>query len=227
MLYELEKHERIRFISISDSRKENLIVYEETEDKRSVTELNTEDIQVILDFLKTKRNSNRDIVIFLLEVTLGLERSQLLELNWDVFDKSFKYISLEGRKIELCPILQEYLIKLNKEGKRAKIKSQKLFQVFYDGEYRPMREWNINDVFNNFVQITNDEKWKDYSPKFIRKSLIRTMFFAGYSLEDIMYITGIDINNISKCIKMNELLQRRSKKINWKQLYDGILCREA
>ena len=227
MLYELEKHERIRFISISDSRKENLIVYEETEDKRSVTELNTEDIQVILDFLKTKRNSNRDIVIFLLEITLGLERSQLLELNWDVFDKSFNYISLEGRKIELCPILQEYLIKLNKEAKRAKIKSQKIFQVFYDGEYRPMREWNINDVFNNFVQITSDEKWKDYSPKFVRKSLIRTMFFAGYSLEDIMYITGIDINNISKYIKMNELLQRRSKKINWKQLYDGVLCREA
>lgn len=90
-----------------------------------------------------------------------------------------------------------------------------------------MREWNINDVFNNFVQITNDEKWKDYSPKFVRKSLIRTMFFAGYSLEDIMYIIGIDINNISKYIKTNELLQRRSKKINWKQLYDGILCREA
>ena len=42
-----------------------------------------------------------------------------------------------------------------------------------------------------------------------------------------MYITGIDINNISKYIKMNELLQRRSKKINWKQLYDGVLCREA
>lgn len=225
MLYELEKHDKIRYISLSDSRKENLIIYEETEDRRGITEINAEDVQAILDFLKKKRNSNRDIVLFLLEVSLGLERSQLLELNWNAFDKAYKHISLEGRKIELCPILQEYLIKLNKEAKRAKIKSQKIFQVFYDGEYRPMREWNINDVFNNFVQITNDEKWKDYSPKFVRKSLIRTMFFAGYSLEDIMYITGIDINNISKYIKMNELLQRRSKKINWKQLYDGVLCR--
>lgn len=226
MLYELEKHERIRYISLSDSRKENLIIYEETEDRRCVTELKTEDVQLILDFLKTKKNSNRDIVIFLLEITLGLERSQLLELCWDSFDKEYQYISLDGRKIELCPILQEYLIKLNKEAKIEKIKSPKIFQVFYGGKYKPMREWNINDVFNNFIQITNDEKWKDYSPKFVRKSLIRTLFFSGYSIEDIMYITGMDINNISKYIKMNELLQRRSKKINWKQLYDGILCKE-
>lgn len=224
MLYELEKHERIRYISLSDSRKENLIIYEETEDRRGVTELKTEDVRLILDFLKAKRNSNRDIVIFLLEITLGLERSQLLELSWDSFDKEYQYISIEGRKIELCPILQKYLIKLNKEAKIAKIKSPKIFQVFYEGKYRPMREWNINVVFNKFVQITSDEKWKEYSPKFVRKSLIRTLFFAGYSIEDIMYITGIDINNISKYIKVNELLQRRSKKINWKQLYDGILC---
>lgn len=227
MLYELEKHEKIRYISLSDSRKKNLNIYKETEDRRGVTELKSEDVQMILDFLKTKRNSNRDIVIFLLEVTLGLERAQLLELNWDAFDKEYKHISIGERKIEICPILQEYLIKLNKEAKKAKIKSPRVFQVRYNGKYRPMREWNINDVFNNFVQIANDEKWKDYSPKFIRKSLIRTLFFAGFSLEDIMFITGIDINNISKYIKMNELLQRRSKKINWKQLYDGVLCKEA
>lgn len=226
MLYELERHEKIRYISLSDSRKENLVIYEETEDRRCVTELKAEDVLLILDFLKTRRNSNRDIVIFLLEITLGLERSQLLELSWDSFDKEYQYICLDGRKIELCPILQEYLIKLNKEAKIEKIKSSKIFQVFYKGKYRPMREWNINDIFDNFIQITNDEKWKNYSPKFIRKSLIRTLFFAGYSIEDIMYITGIDINNISKYIKMNELLQRRSKKINWKQLYGGILCKE-
>ena len=79
-------------------------------------------------------------------------------------------------------------------------------------------------IFDDLAQITHDSKWKDYSPQFVRNCLIRTLFFAGYSLEDIMYITGINIKNISKYISMDELLQRRSNKINWKPLFDGLLC---
>ena len=95
--------------------------------------------------------------------------------------------------------------------------------MLYKKRYRPINEWNINDVFNKFAQITNDDKWKDYSPKFVRNSLIPTLFTANYSLEDIMYITGIDINNISKLIKMDDILKRRSKRIDRTPLYDGIL----
>lgn len=54
----------------------------------------------------------------------------------------------------------------------------------------------------------------DYSPKFVRNCLIKTMYSSGYSLEDIMYITGIEFNNISKLITEEEMLQHRSKKIN-------------
>lgn len=226
MLYELEKHGRIKYISLSDSRKQNLVAYEETEQRKVFTEITANDVRTILTFLKTKRNATRDIVIFLLTVTLGLERSQLLELKWDAFDRGYRHINVGERKIELCPILQRYLEKLYKQNRNKKIKTPYIFQIYYKQKYRPMREWNINDVFNNFAQITNDDKWKDYSPKYVRNCLIRTFFVAGYSLEDIMYITGIDIKNISKYITMNELLRRRNKRMEWKQLYDGILCED-
>ena len=227
MLYELEQHGKIKYISLSDSRKKNLIGYEETKERKVFSEIEAEDIQMIINFLKSKRNATRDIVIFLLTITLGLERSQLLRLKWDDFSKEYKYIDVNGRKIELCPHLQRYLKMLYGKLSKEKIKSPYIFQTYYNKKYRPMKEWNINDVFNNFAQITNDDKWKDYSPKYVRNCLIRTLFFAGYSLEDIMYITGIDINNISKYITMDELLQRRSKKINWDQLYGGLLCKEV
>lgn len=223
MLYELQKHGNIRFISLSDSRKQDLMEYEETQRKKIYAQISTEDVQTILNFLRTKRHSTRDSVIFLLTVVLGLERSQLINLQWDAFTNNFKYITVKNRKIELPPIIQEYLIKLNNEKKKEKIRSPFLFQVLYKKRYKPMKEWNINDVFNKFAQITNDDKWKDYSPKFVRNSLIPTLFSANYSLEDIMYITGIDINNISKLIKMDDILKRRSKRIDWTPLYDGIL----
>ncbi|MCF2642356.1 MAG: type I restriction enzyme HsdR N-terminal domain-containing protein [Roseburia sp.] len=224
MLDEMKKHGKIGYISLSDSRKENLMEYEETELRKTPVVISTKDIQMILRHMTNKRKSIRDTVVVLLTISLGLERSQLLKLRWDDFDKGYKNILIKRRRIELPPILQTYLLKLHEENTRLKIKSPYIFQVYYQKEFRPMREWNINDIFDDLAQITHDSKWKDYSPQFVRNCLIRTLFFAGYSLEDIMYITGINIKNISKYISMDELLQRRSNKINWKPLFDGLLC---
>lgn len=218
MLYELQKNNKIRHISLNDSRKENLADYEETENRKVPTELCEKDVCTIINFFGEKKNSIRNIVIILLTVTLGLERSQLLKLKWEDFEAKFQIIKLEDRRIELYPLIQWYLQQLYEEKRRNKIKSSFVLQVKYNEEYKPMREWNINDVFDELKQITEDEKWKNYSPKYVRNCLIRTLFVSGYSLEDIIYITGIDIMNISKCIKMEEILQRGRMKINWKKL---------
>ena len=68
MLYELQKHGNIRYISLSDSRKQDLMEYEETQRKKIYSQISTEDVQIILNFLRTKRHSTRDSVIFLLTV---------------------------------------------------------------------------------------------------------------------------------------------------------------
>ena len=43
-----------------------------------------------------------------------------------------------------------------------------------------MREWNINDVFDELKQLSKDEKWNNYSLKYVRNCLIRTLFNLGY-----------------------------------------------
>lgn len=226
MLYELKKHGKIGYIGLDDSRKQNLVEYEELEQKKTYETIKTEDIHEVIRFLKQRRNSTRDIVLFLLTVTLGLERSQLLELTWDDFGGSFKYIIVDGRKIELCRILQKYLSQLYKEQKQNRVKKPYVLQLYYNKQYKPMKEWNINDIFDNFAKITNDEKWKNYSPKYLRCCLIKTLFSTGYSIEDIIYITGIDIKNLSNLIGTNEILERKNSKISWNKLYDGVLCEE-
>lgn len=227
MLYELKKHGKIGYISLDDSRKQNLVEYEEIEQKKTYDTIKTEDIHEVIKFLKQRRNSTRDIVLFLLTVTLGLERSQLLELTWDNFCSGFKYIIVDGRKIELCLILQRYLTQLYKEHQQNRVKSAYILQLYYNKQYKPMKEWNINDVFDNFAKITNDEKWKNYSPKYLRCCLIKTLFATGYSIEDIVYITGIDIKNLANLIGTDKILERKNNKISWKQLYDGILCEKV
>ena len=224
MLYELKKHGKIDYICLDDSRKQNLIEYSDLDQKKQYDIITTEDVKSIIRFLKQRRNATRNIVLFLLTVTLGLERSQLLKLNWDNFDDNFKYIIIDGRKIELCYVLRKYITQLSKERKNKQIKSPNVFQLYYNKKYKPMREWNVNDVFNDFSKITNDEKWKNYSPKYIRSCLIKTLFASGYSIDDIIYITGIDIKNLANLIDTSDIIYRKVKKVSWKQLYNGILC---
>ena len=105
-----------------DSIKEFIKERKRNSENVSRDTIKAEDIHEVIKFLKQGRNSTRNTVLFLLTVTLGLERSQLLKLTWD-----------------------------------------------------------------NFAKITNDEKWKNYSPKYLRCCLIKTLFSTGYSIEDIIY----------------------------------------
>lgn len=224
MLCELKRHKKIWFISLSESRKESLSRYEETELRKPYEELNERDIDTILNFLKLSKTPVRDTVIFLLTITLGLERSQLLQLKWSDFDKSFKHLFVDGRKIILPERLKNNLTELNQIAEKEKIKSPFVFQKNKKNKYKPVDVWNINDVFNSFTKISKDKKWELYSPQYARNGLILSLYSANYSIEDIMYITGIDINNISNYISRDDMLNRRSKEINWKSLYGGLLC---
>lgn len=52
MLYELKKHRKIGYISLDDSRKQNLVEYEEKEQKKIYDTIKTEDIHEVIKFLK-------------------------------------------------------------------------------------------------------------------------------------------------------------------------------
>ena len=50
------------------------------------------------------------------------------------------------------------------------------------------------------------------------------MFYDGYSIEDIIYVTNIDMKNLTKYITTEMIVERRKGTMNWSKLYDGILC---
>lgn len=225
MLHELKRHGRINNIILSESRMQNLFAYEQTERKKEISVINVEEIQMAIDFWKKRKNANRNIVAFLLTISLGMERSQLIELEWDSFDKNLKRITIDCRKIELCKLLQEYLSLLREEFKVRKIKSPYVLVAYYQKKYKKMSEWGINDIFDELSDITNDDRWKNYSPKYLRNCLIVSLFEAKYPLEEIIYITGIDIKNIGNYITTDMILARKNVKINWSNLYEGALCK--
>ncbi|QOX63900.1 hypothetical protein FRZ06_11435 [Anoxybacterium hadale] len=69
-----------------------------------------------------------------------------------------------------------------------------------------------NTAFNDLQGIGNDEKWKDFSPQFVRTSLIKKLFNYGFSIEDIVYITGLPVENIGNYINTNQIIERKTMK---------------
>lgn len=94
-------------------------------------------------------------------------------------------------------------------------------------KYKQMSEWGINGIFDELANITNDGRWRDYLPKYLRNCLIMSLFEARYPLEEIIYITGIDIKNLPNYITTDMILNRKNVKIDWNHLYDGVLCRSV
>lgn len=224
MLRELQKHGRINNIILSDSRMMNLLEYEKTEKKKIPKAIKKEDIQTVINFYEKRENAYRNIVAFLLIISLGLERSQLIELKWDNLDISFRNIIIGGRKRVVCELLHEYLLLLYRDLKAKKAKSPYILQTFSEGKYVKMPERGINEIFDELKNISNDSKWKDYSPKYLKGCLILSLFEVNYSLEEILYITGIDIKNLPNYITTDMILNRKNVKIDWNHLYDGVLC---
>ena len=220
MLYLMKKRGKIQHFNFEENRNKSLESFLETENKKIPRRLRDTDISKAIDMYSCKRNSTRNIVIFLMCVTLGLERSEVLNVKWEHFDNSFKYINVHGRKIELHNMLKQYLELFQKEQGRKK---GYLFVALYNGKYKQINESTVNDALNEFGNIEDLET--GYSPKYLKGCLIVSMFYDGYSLEDIIYLTNTDMKNLSKYITTDMIVERKKKNMDWEKLYNGILCK--
>ena len=219
MLSLMKKRGKISHFNFEENRNKSLESFLETENKKIPVRLKGEDISNAIEMYSRKKNSTRNIIVYLMCATLGMERSEVLNVKGEDFDKNFKSIYIHGRKIELHNMLKRYLKLLQKEQGRKK---GYLFVALYNGKYKQVNESTINDVFSEFGKV--DEYGEFYSPKYLKGCLVISMFYDGYSLEDIIYITGVDMKNLGKYITTDMIVERKKGNINWKKLYDGILC---
>lgn len=226
MLYTLRNSGRNIAINLQAERYKGVGNFDVTEKKKTFTPISENEIMTALEFYSKRKNSLRNCSLFLIVASLGMERSQIIDLKWSDFDDKLENIYRDMRKIKICPLLATYLKTLRAEKEKNKIKSDYVFLSFYRKEYKQMNDSGINDVFDELVELGSDVDWKAYSPKYIRNRLIVTMFDAGYAIEDIIFITGIDLTNLSKYITMDMIYNRARNTGNWKKLYNGLLCSE-
>ncbi|MDF2609027.1 MAG: hypothetical protein K0R92_501 [Lachnospiraceae bacterium] len=76
------------------------------------------------------------------------------------------------------------------------------------------------------VNISEEEKWSFFSPQYVRNCLVDVLFSAEYSIDEIIYQTGIDVKNIHRYISNEDIIERQMnnpKGLVKKKLFDGLL----
>jgi len=118
----------------------------------------------------------------------------------------------KDRELPIPPTLLTLFKQLEKENKEKKIKGNHLFYTFYK-RYNVLKESSINQIFYRLSSIDkNDNKWGELSPQYIRTNLIKILFDNGYSIEEISYIIGTDLKNISKFISYEDICAKVKKR---------------
>lgn len=209
MLNELKKRGKLSSHNFDYPRDSiiNSINYENT--LKETIHLNEENVSKIIYFLEHyKSNRLRDLTIFLLCLYMGLERSELHSLSFEMVDFNKNTIKIKNR---LIPLPNKIIsnIKELKDMYSNLLKPQKpknLFYCYRQGIYKPSSENVLNDTFKKIKDIDiNTEYWSYFSPQYIRNSLIPQLFKSGYAIEEISYLTGMDLPYISKLIPYDDL----------------------
>ena len=202
--------------------------FAETKIKKSNNYLNTENVKSVIEYYSNKLHGARDNCMFLLCATMGFERPNIIELTWDdvYLNRKTPYVEVGIRKLDLSPILISCFGSMYSENKREKIKGNRVFNTMYKGKYRPFSESTINGIFDKIRNIGEEEKWKYFSPQYVKICLIDVMFREGYSIDEIIFQTGIDVKNICRYINNKDIIGRQEKahvNVVKRGLFDGML----
>lgn len=209
MLIELKKNGIIQSHHFDQERKTMIGVLDTVYVSKSSESLSLENLKTILDFLNKSETSERDILIILLCVFLGLERSNLVSLKWSMFNSQLTEINLSERVVHLPPRITRCLRRLQEDNKQNGNKGDFLFYTKYWKKFNLLSESTVNLIFDRLQKIDElNSKWQVFSPQFIRMNLPKILFHNGFTIEEISYFLGMDLQSLSKLITHEDVISK-------------------
>ncbi|MBB6670238.1 type I restriction enzyme HsdR N-terminal domain-containing protein [Cohnella nanjingensis] len=209
MFIELKKSGIIASHHFDQDRNKLITALDTVDVSKSSDHLNLINLKSIIRFFLDSENSIRDVTMLLLCVYLGLERSTLRTLKWSMFNTQFTILKLSERTITLPSRITHYLKLLREDINTKGIKGEYLFYTRYWKKFNIFSETAINEIFARLQRIDNeDPSWKVFSPQYFRMNMPRILFQNGYSIEEISYLFGLDLQSLSKLITQEDIYEK-------------------
>jgi integrase len=186
--------------------------------------LTTENVRKIIKLYSRKHEKERNIAAFILCALYGFERSDVNGLKWNQINLNNNKITINGRILIVNPLLVSCLQSLDEERKKGKNKLDYVFCTKPREKFEPFKEATLNDIFNKIVECGDEEYWHMFSPKYVKNCSIRVYFDLGYSLDEIVYLTGVELKNLESYITTADVIARFNSGVAKKNnIFEGIL----
>ena len=206
VLYENKVIRNIPF----DKKRDDILNKFKLESMKYDLVLEKRDIETIYFHLEKGRHFLRNKTIITLATFLGLNNSQILRVRKDSFDFKNNTIVLNGRIVPLpekiINMVKELICKNEAEG----IKGNGVFYCRYNGKYKLINKDVLAEVLKE-IQKINEEKFRKFTYNRSRIMAVRILFDNGFSIDDIVRITGIKLTGIAKIIDNNQIYKKTDK----------------
>lgn len=206
VLYENKVIRNIPF----DKKRDDIINKFKLESKKYDLVLEKRDIETIFFHLEKGRNSLRNKTIITLAIFLGLNKSQILKIRKESFDFINNTIVLNGRIVPLPEKIINMVKELINKNEAEGIKGNGVFYCRYNGKYKLINKEVLGEVLKE-VQKIDEEKFRKFTYNRSRIMAVRILFDNGFSIDDIVRITGIKLTGIAKIIDNNEIYNKTDK----------------
>jgi len=203
----------------SNSSEEDFLshfVFKESKFNDNTYPITNDEINKLLEYFETHtRESERNKLMVLLTLYCALDLDELQNLKRDYFLPEKMLLKFpDGRQIKLTESLNYLVFNHIKKTQKDKIHCEYMFYSKYGKEYDKISRANINAIISqNFNKLgITKERQKVLIPSFIRSSVIKRMFDSGFSIEDIICLTGLSLTGIGQYITFEDILKRHTIK---------------
>jgi integrase len=179
------------------------IEYEDNYDE--VQPISEQEVDMLIEVAKNTLHGQRNELIILLLLYCGLGRSEIETLKIDDFDLENGILYINQRTIPLAQSLTTKIKAYLADREQKGFVSSYFFCKKYAKGYGGITDFN--KVLSRIIESTNisKERKKQLDIALFKKSLIKRMYSVGYSLDDLVALTGLSLASICLYVSFEEI----------------------
>lgn len=176
-------------------------------------DITADQVRELIKALSQDRNGTRNITLLLMLMGMGIERRNVCTMRWDYeITKDMTHIQMDFGPVVIPRILERYLKELRMEEPEDAVY---VFGNCKTNYIVPLREESINGMLTRINKtIKNHKGINMITPAGLRRWLFLHLLDMQFSLQEIMCMMNISVDNLGSYIDDMKLRDRGKLLIN-------------
>lgn len=174
------------------------------QDEEKIFKLTDTEIHKILESIGNRKGDIKYQVFFALNVFTGRTLKEIYGLKWEdiKINKNTTVIKFDGNRVKFKGVIHEMLTELKSQEAKE---TEYIFETKYEKKVRRLTKGNFSEKYRFMGKELGYTK---FTTEIVTKALIQALFEGGWSIDNILYLTGKRLENISRYISTQQIYER-------------------